>query len=146
MATEQQGWLDWLFGRGPKPKGPTPPKPSEMAGGHRGIAMGSREDPDRSAENIAQWQQTTGDEVERFVLRGEVFPVHSSNVEWFRYVIKQQVLYVGFKGGSEYIYYNVTPQEAIQAAKYQSKGSFVWDYLRKRGSRRYHKKPYRRIR
>lgn len=140
----ERSWWEWLWGR----KLPEAPKvrPEEMAGGHRGVAMGDRASPDLSPENIARWEQLTGNEVEDFVLRGKVFPVNSSNVTYFRYDIKQSVLFVGFKGGSEYAYFHVTPQEAVQAAKYQSKGSFVWDVLRKRGSARYHRKPYRRTR
>lgn len=145
----KQGWMEWLFGTG-KEKGPEIPRPSEMAGGHRGVAMGDRAAPDRSAENVAQWEQLTGNEVEDFVLNGKPFPVHSSNVAGFKYDLKRQVLTVSFlakrgRPGGVYEYYDVTPQEAIHMAKALSKGSAVWDTLRIRGTRTGHRKKYRRL-
>lgn len=134
MDQEQKGFWDWLFGEG-KPKGSKVPDKSEMAGGHRGIAAGDLRPgkQDLSGPNVSKWEQLTGDEVERFVVGGEKMYVHSTNVRSFRYVLKQQVMYVEFKDGSEYVYYTVTPQEAIRAAQYQSKGGWVWDTLIGRG-------------
>ncbi len=116
------------------------------AGGHRGIAAGDRDRPDFSAENIAKWQQLTGNEVEDFVYHGQKFPVHSTNVSYAVYYLDKQAMEVEFLDGSAYLYEDVTEDEAIGFAKAQSKGGWVWDNLRVRGSRTQHRKKHSKIR
>lgn len=145
MATKS--WADWFSGR-KKPEKPQVPE-SELAGGHRGVAQGSRAEPDLSAANVEKWEQTTQDEVSNFVNRGEIMYVHSSNLEWIQYKIENQQLYIKFKqkgrgrGHTLYEYDGVTPQEAIMFAKESSKGGKVWDLLRVRGSATGARKFYR---
>jgi hypothetical protein len=154
MDHQEKGFWDWLLGR-ETDKGPKVPDPSEMAGGHRGIAAGDLRPgrQDLSAENVAQWEQLTGDEVERFVVGGERMNVHSTNVQFFQYNLKKQELTVGFKAkgrhpASVYVYSDITPQLAIRAAQAQSKGGYVIDTLVGRGNvgkRGVGLKPFRKI-
>ncbi len=147
MGEEQKqgaSWVDWLFGRKP-PKVPRIPE-SEMAGGHRGVAMGSRAAPDRSAGNVANWEQLTGHEVENFAYSQVKLRLHSSNAAWAQYNHHDKELDVGFNNGGVYRYSNVDVREAIAFIKAASKGSWLWDNIRVRGSRTGHKKPYRKLR
>lgn len=72
----------------------------------------------------------------------------SSNVVSFQYFNQEHRLIVGYKGRrppSEvgyYEYLGVTEDEAKQAFMAMSKGGWVWDVLRVRGTRCGHKKPY----
>jgi len=116
-----------------------------LGGGHRGVAIGSRAAPNYSAENVAKWVALPGDQVEKFVYEAEPFFVHSTNVQMMQYFIEDQSLLVEFRDGTAYKYENVTEDEAIQAAKAPSKGFFVWDNLRIRGTKLGHKKPYKKV-
>jgi|GEM_PF-306863 hypothetical protein len=66
-----------------------------------------------------------------------MIPVESSNVSQFGYDDKQQILYVGFldkAGGADrlYAYYDVEPDVYTTFMESDSKGTFVWKYLRNR--------------
>jgi hypothetical protein len=108
-----------------RPKPPRVPRLGKVVG-HRGIAAGNLKQPNLSEANVAKWQTLDGDQIEGFVYDA-------------------QPLFVQFLNGSAYLYSNVSEQEAIQAAKQPSKGGFVWDSLRVRGTKKGHKKPYVRI-
>lgn len=130
----ERTWVEWLTGRTPRaPKIQRLPE-SEMAGGHRGVAMGSFAAPDRSAENVEQWQQLTGHEVENFLYAGIKLRMHSSNVAWASYNPHSNQLHVGFKDGSEYQYDQISPREAVSFAQAYSKGTWVHDRLIGRGN------------
>ena len=52
---------------------------------------------------------------------------------------------VEFIGGGKYLYSNISREEALSFATAQSKGSWVWDFLRIRRTKHGHRKPYVRI-
>lgn len=154
---EARTWRDWLFGR----RQPTPPQApprrsaETLGGGHRGIAAGSVKpgEQDFRPENLARWENLPADVVEAFVYSGQPLYVHSTNVKMARYDAASRQLTVAFKdkngrAGGVYLYDDVTEDEAVQFAKYQSKGSYVHDVLIGRGNKPgkgHARKPYRRI-
>jgi len=141
------GALGGAFGRGRQRPATQLPRRQRVLG-HRGIAARDLRPgkQDLSAENVARWQLLSGDEVERFVYDQAPLVVHSSNVRLVQYFLDAQQLMVEFRRGAAYLYSNVTEQEALALAQAPSKGGFVWDYLRVRGSRTAHQKPYVRLR
>lgn len=124
--------------RGSTPE-PTPEIPKGRVIGHRGVATGLPTD-------TGKWETISAEEVEAYVYKGAALPVHSSNVEHIQYDINKKVLIVSFHGGGQYSYQQVSEQEAINFAQAFSKGKFIWDTFRVRGSRTAHKKPYSKIR
>ncbi len=122
------------------------PKPASKARvvGHRGIAARDLRPgmQDLSAENVAQWQTLSGDVVEDFVENEQILFTHSSNVASAQYFGTVQKMMVEFHNGGSYLYSNVTSEEALEFAKAMSKGGFIWDAFRVRGSKTAHKKPY----
>ena len=128
--------------RGKKPKAPALP-------GNRGIAAGSLKKPDleRYAERVERRQEyIPANEVEDFLYNEGLLFVNSSNVGAVQYFEQDRKLMVEFLGGSAYLYSNVSLEEAKSFANAQSKGAWVWDNLRVRGSKTAHRKPYSRIR
>lgn len=77
-------------------------------------------------------------------LEGQVMFVHSSNVVSAQYFADMQQMVVAFGDGT-YMYYGVSEYEAETFATATSKGRWVWDVLRVRGSATAHKKPYKRV-
>lgn len=72
---------------------------------------------------------------------------YSSNVRRYRYNPSSATLDVQYKGkkgapDTAYRYWNVSVPEAIAMHAAASKGTWVWDSLRIRGSRTLHRKPY----
>ena len=134
----------WLHGK------PKPPKIS----GHRGIASGSRANPnlDRYAERFASGHETISEEESEEFLSGlqPVF-VMSSNVAMVQFFPDQGKMMVEFlakgnKPASAYLYSQISYNEALSFLQSQSKGGWVWDNLRIRGTKSGHKKPYVKIR
>ena len=115
--------------------------------GNRGISMRSRKKPELAGyrQRVQEGKEKISEgEVEDFLYNETPLFVTSSNVNMFQYFPETQQMMVEFKDG-KYMYDNVTMQEAVKAATSQSKGSFIWDYFRVRGSKTAHKKPYRKI-
>lgn len=110
-------------------------------GGHRGIAIGTSVEPDE-----VNRRRLTQQQVEQFVYEQELLTVNSSNVANAQYFLDSRQMAVEFLNGGAYLYNNVTEDEAIAFASAQSKGVWVWDYLRVRGSKTAHRKPFIRIR
>lgn len=85
-------------------------------------------------------------EENRFLAMGERVYVDSSNVEWIQYLAAfegtPEHLYVGYKDGSAYMYGEITPEMAIAFLNAPSKGRWVWDNLRLRGTVYGWQKPY----
>lgn len=146
------------FGRGPKI--PTAKKiglkPSEPRGGHFGVHATSWEMrrkrvaqglPAFTQEEQAEWETFGQDTIEDFLFLGLILHVHSSNVVAAQYDLNRQKLHMWFKGRGNpgYEYSNVSRTEALKFATELSKGKFVWDVLRVRGSKTAHQKPYRRL-
>lgn len=92
--------------------------------------------------------------VDHPLVSGEMVEVRSSNVHSIGYDLDQHILYVRFwaetmrKGelvrfpGSLYGYRDVWPEEFLAFLDAGSKGSWVWDHLRERGTVSGHKKAY----
>lgn len=95
---------------------------------------------------VEKWRTLGSDVVEAFIYEQEPLFVHSSNVGMVQFFEPDNKLLVEFLGGGTYIYSNISVQEAIQFAQAQSKGGWIWDNLRIRGSKKGHKKPFFKIR
>lgn len=148
MASKFRSIVSKIFKRRPKPpRALTRPRKSKetLGGGHRGIAAGRLAKPNLSAENVAKWRNLSAGTVEDFVYDQQPLFVHSTNVEMAQYFLDTQQMLVKYLQDGTYIYDSVTEDEAIQFAKAQSKGGWVWNYLRVRGSKTQHKKPYRKV-
>ena len=141
-----------------RPKAPkVDPKERARVRGHGGVAAGSlkpaadfaetgRIESDVSSENIAKWRTLGSDEVYGFVWEGDLLPVHSSNVAAAQYFPEDRKMMVEYLGGSAYLYSSISVDEAIDFAKAQSKGGWIWSVLRVRGSKTRHRKPFTKIR
>jgi KTSC domain len=84
--------------------------------------------------------------VDEFLYFGEFLFVQSSNVAVAQYFPEDQKLMVEFLNGSAYLYSGVGVEEARDFAEAPSKGEWIWDHLRKRGSKWAHRKAYLRVR
>lgn len=97
--------------------------------------------------------------VDHPIVTGEMIEARSSNVHSFGYDIESTYLYVRFLGyvkgqrgadgraarggpGSLYRYRDVTPEEFLTLMAANSKGEWVWDHLRVRGTWSGHQKDY----
>ncbi len=67
-------------------------------------------------ENITQEQ------INEIVKNTQLIPVYSTNIQAIGYNEQQQILRVLFKGGGNYIYFNVEPNIYEQIKTSQSKG------------------------
>ena len=136
------------FFRG-KPKTPKIAKRPRTAitGGHRGIAAGSMKPGkmDLSPENQAKWRTLSAEAVAQFVHDEEPLFVHSSNVVMAQYFPDDEKMLVEFKNEASYLYSDVSQEEALDFAKANSKGEWVWDHLRIRGSKTGHQKKYVKV-
>ncbi len=150
-------FFDKLFGRrkatGAK-KAAANPKPMQKRMGHRGIAAGDVRPgkQDLSAENVAKWKVLGGDDVEEFVHLSQPLFVHSTCVTMAQYFADSQTMLIEYlpsrqtgEGAGAYKYGNVSEEWAYEFAQAQSKGAWVWDRLRIRGSKFGHRVPYEKI-
>ena len=71
--------------------------------------------------------------------------ITSSHVTGMQYIAKKEQLILSFWNGSHYQYENIGKSEALSLLYTGSKGSWVWDELRIRGTVKGYKKPYRKI-
>ena len=123
--------------------------------GHEGIAAGDLQKMEEeflegerpSTEQVQEWKQRElgNEEAEAFVYGGKEIFMHSSNVRSAQYMPDSQQMYVSFKNGGQYIYDNVSVQEAIKMIQALSKGGEIWDTYRVRGSKTATRKPYKKI-
>lgn len=67
-------------------------------------------------ENITQEQ------INEIIKNTQLIPVYSTNIQAIGYNEQQQILRVLFKGGGNYIYFNVEPNIYEQIKTSQSKG------------------------
>lgn len=80
------------------------------------------------------------DSPENRFLQGEVtYTPQSSNVAWIQYESGPEgsttgILYIGYQDGSVYRYFDLTPDDALSLYAASSKGTWVWDNLRLRGT------------
>lgn len=75
----------------------------------------------------------------------EFFQVRSSNVKEAAWEPDKLVMTVRFHGNKTYEYWLVSHSEWLSFLMSPSKGSWVWDFLRVRGSKTAHQKSHRRI-
>lgn len=85
------------------------------------------------------------DDVDAFLHFGKWLPVQSSNVAEIRYDPDESELQIRFLNGGYYQYQDVSVREAESLARSSSKGKWVWDFLRVRGTIFGHRKPYQFI-
>lgn len=78
----------------------------------------------------------------RFLAGETITGFQSSNVAWFSYELARQELTVSYKDGTVYGYGEVSRKEALGLLRAGSKGKWVWDHLRKRGTVFGYQKPY----
>lgn len=149
------GFFDKLRGLFKKPQGVRPSILPKGEGGHRGIAAGDVPPRARALaqgqvpyteEEMDQWKPFSGDEVEAFLYNQEPLMVHSTNVSMAQYYIDDQKLMVEFLNGAAYMYSAITEQEALNFAQAPSKGTWIWDHVRVRGSKTGSRKSFVRIR
>lgn len=126
-----------------KPKLP-PHVPEGKIVGHRGVAAGDVADwlkvPAPTPYVPIPWQ-----EVDDFLNDQRVVYVHSTNVRAGQYLPDEGKMILEFLDRSFYEYDNISRQEAILFLTAASKGSWVWDTLRIRGTKYGHRKPYRKV-
>lgn len=75
-------------------------------------------------------------------LNGQPVTVVSSNVSIISYDNENNILYIQFKNGNTYAYYDINTEEAKEFYLAPSKGTQVWDTLRVRGTIFGYKKEY----
>lgn len=106
------------------------PNPTARSWGSRGLGGGG----------------ITPQEVDDFLYGGMILFVKSSNVGAVQYHVNEQKMMVEYlgKGGKPraYLYSNVSEAEALSFVQASSKGVWVWDHLRIRGTKNGHRKSY----
>lgn len=142
------GKINQAFGlRGKSPR----PAARNRFTGHGGVAAGSLRErvtgqKPFSEEEKRRWRTLSSEEVQDFMENSTPLFVNSSNVVMVQYFPEVNKLLVEFKKGKAYLYSNVSFEDALSFAQAQSKGGWVWDHLRVRGSKTAHQKPYARVR
>jgi len=81
------------------------------------------------------------------LVTGDMVPVDSSNVHSVGYDLEHHLLYVRYldpagRAGPLYGYHDVRPEEFLDLLDAPSKGTWVWDNLRERGTVAGYRKPY----
>ena len=128
-----------------------PEKPARLADlqvpAHRGAALGSSvpEEMDISEANQREWLHLSSEAVYHFLHDEAILYVHSTNVLWAKYQKDQQWLTLAYKDKRGrpkgiYRYSPISGDEAQEFLTYLSKGIFVWDKLRVRGTKTGHQK------
>lgn len=101
---------------------------------------------DFSKENVEKWKTIEPDDVTKFIYKGYWLPFHSTNVRAVKYDIDSQKMFIEFKGkGGPYEYDGISKEKAMTFLQAGSKGGWVWDNLRVRGSKTKHQVPYRKV-
>jgi len=68
------------------------------------------------------------------IRRGKIMQVQSSNVAWFRWLPGEDAMEISYLDGSVYRYEDIPLEMAFDMYRSGSKGGFVWDRLRVRGT------------
>jgi hypothetical protein len=136
------------------------PRAPKFSPGHRGThatslhmrqAKINRGESPYSQEEMRQWRAIPSDEVEDFICNEQPIFFHSSNVNMAQFFRGEKKLMVEYKGkndkpNSAYLYEDISEDEALSLVNSGSKGGWVWDSLRIRGTVYGTKKVYHRIR
>ncbi len=133
------GFFDRLFGRangtpGVRPGAHSPSRPQPQ---HENLYKTFEQDQDELAEEEAYRilkQNETLDEAEEWATFGEWAPMASSNVAGASYEHEEERLTIGYLDGSYYQYQPVSYEKALDFYRAGSKGTWVWDNLRVRGT------------
>lgn len=80
----------------------------------------------------------TPDDIEDFVYGNQLLFVQSSNVAAAQYHLDERQLMVEYLNGDAWMYQPVTEEMAIEFARAPSKGNWVWDNLKVRGTKTKH--------
>jgi hypothetical protein len=128
------GWLSRLgraFGFGAKQNQPSqPPSFAEQA------RLAAKRIAEETAEEVAFriLKNEPTSEFEKFISFGEWISVQSSNVRAISYVKLTAELHIEYHDGSFYGYGPVNDEMAADLYRASSKGKWVWDHLRRRGT------------
>ncbi len=99
-------------------------------------------------DRVDKLEKGPAGQYEDFLLKGKWYgDFSSSNVELMNYDYEKEILYVQFKpknnsGAGVYAYNPVSMAEALSFIKAPSKGGWIWDNLRIRGTALGHRKNY----
>ena len=88
--------------------------------------------------------------VDHPIVTGQMIPASSTNVHSYSYDIAVKVLYVRYKQGKGqdltngrlYAYSNVMPDMFLRMYEAPSKGEWIWEEIRTKGTKSGHKKGY----
>ena len=108
-------------------------KPATLTG-HRGTHSEDRE-----------YKDIPANEVDAFLHENYPLFVYSSNVVMAQYFEDTSQMMIGFSTNRSYIYDGLSLYEAKTFVTTTSKGKWVWDHLRIRGTAYGHRKPYRSV-
>lgn len=124
-----------------EPNPPAPKAPSEQPQAPPVRSGRDGETPSGAPPSKPHKTETWDDDLAGY-MGGEEKSVSSSNVASSKYDSKEKYMEVGFIGGKRYGYHDVSSQEATSFFSAKSKGSWVWDHLRRRGTRFGYQKSY----
>jgi hypothetical protein len=132
--------VSWIIPSSPSPTTPpVPPPPPVYTPPPPTVPPEYESEPEEESKPY--------DPIESFIHRGEIMYVYhlSSNVGSIQYSKEDEQMTIQYKWGGVYLYNNISPTEAYSMVVAASKGIWVWDNLRVRGTKKGHKKPYRRL-
>ncbi len=78
-------------------------------------------------------------------LNGEMQQLLSSNVDKAQYDSERQILYIWYLGGECWAYDPYTEKEAAMFMEAPSKGGFIWDHIKVKGTVHQHQRNARRV-
>ena len=124
-----------------EPNPPAPKAPSEQPQAPPARSGRDGETPSGAPPSKPHKTETWDDDFAGY-MGGEEKSVSSSNVASSKYDSKEKYMEIGFIGGKRYGYHDVSSQEATSFFSAKSKGGWVWDHLRRRGTRFGYQKSY----
>ena len=149
------GLFDWvgnLFGKGKLSRAKTVSElardsginlnPSKSKAGDQGIDL---EQLDREKKKPEPEARSENPQIVDYLVHGKWLNVISSNVHKVKYDREEKTLYIGYLNRSVYWYSPISTAQAQDILLTPSKGGWVWDHLRIRGTARGYKVPYGRV-
>ena len=123
-----------FFGFGGKPEAPPASAPTSQP---------SAPVPDPTKPTQSDFDTPKSQSPSTDFLAGETYSAFSSsNVQSATYNARENSMDIGFRNGGVYRYQDITPPEAKSFYSAGSKGKWVWDHLRVRGTVFGYQKPY----
>lgn len=119
--------------------------------GRRGLALGSVDTPEKVRQAYDTRESAPGkriqtSEIEEFLHHGLLVFVNSSNVAAAQYFPGQQALMIEYLDGAAWMYDPIDEPMAEQFMLAPSKGTWVWDHIKVRGTVHQHQCNARRLR